>query len=38
MVLIDIDDERFWKILFDEACVDGAQAERIKNALVEILL
>ena len=35
--LIDIDDERFWDILFDEACVDGNQAERIKNELEKIV-
>lgn len=26
---INIDDERLWQILFDEACVEGEQAERI---------
>lgn len=26
---ISIDDERLWQILFDEACVEGEQAERI---------
>lgn len=35
--LIDIDDERFWDILFDEACVEGKQAERIKNELEKIV-
>ncbi len=35
--LIDIDDERFWDILFDEACVEGKQAERIKNELESII-
>ena len=35
--LIDIDDERFWDILFDEACVEGNQAERIKNELEKIV-
>ena len=35
--LIDIDDERFWDVLFDEACVEGKQAERIKNELEKIV-
>ena len=35
--LIDIDDERFWDVLFDEACVEGNQAERIKNELEKIV-
>ena len=35
--LIDIDDERFWDVLFDEACVEGNQAERIKTELEKIL-
>lgn len=35
--LIDIDDARFWGVLFDEACVEGKQAERIKNELEKIL-
>lgn len=35
--LIDIDDERLWDILFDEACVEGDQAERIKNELENIV-
>lgn len=35
--LIDIDDERFWNILFDEACVEGKQAERIKTELEKIV-
>ena len=35
--LIDIDDERFWDILFDEACVEGKQANRIKNELEKII-
>ena len=34
---IDIDDERFWDILFDEACVEGKQAERIKTELEKIV-
>lgn len=36
--LIDIDDERFWDILFDEACVEGKQAERIKTELEKIVV
>lgn len=35
--LIDIDNEKFWDILFDEACVEGNQAERIKNELEKIV-
>ena len=35
--LIDINDERFWDILFDEACVEGNQAERIKTELEKIV-
>ena len=34
---IDIDDERFWDILFEEACVEGKQAERIKTELEKIV-
>jgi nitrogen regulatory protein PII len=34
--LIDIDDERFWDILFNEAYVEGEQARRIENELNEI--
>ena len=33
---IDIDNEKFWDILFDEACVEGSQAERIENELNKI--
>lgn len=33
---INIDDERLWKILFDEACVEGKQAERIYAELRKI--
>ena len=36
--LIDIEDERFWDILFDEACVEGNKAERIKNELEKIVV
>ena len=34
--MIDINDERFWDILFEEACVEGPQANRIKKRLMEI--
>ena len=34
--LIDISNERFWDILFDEACVEGQQAERIEKELKQI--
>lgn len=34
--LIDISNEKFWDILFDEACVEGQQAERIETALKQI--
>lgn len=34
--LINIKDERFWEILFDEACVEGKQAERIEKELERI--
>lgn len=30
---ISIDDERLWQILFDEACVEGQQADRIYKQL-----
>lgn len=33
---ISIKDDRFWQILFDEACVEGKQAERIQNELEKI--
>lgn len=33
---INIDDERLWQILFDEACVEGKQAERIYAELRKI--
>lgn len=35
--LVNIEDERFWQILFDEACVEGQQAERIRIELEKIL-
>lgn len=35
--LINIDDERFWDILFDEACVEGNQAKRIESELEKIV-
>ena len=34
--LVNINDERFWDILFDEAYVEGNQAERIKKELENI--
>lgn len=34
--LIDFEDERLWNILYEEACVEGAQAERISKRLKEI--
>ena len=34
--LIDISNEKFWDILFDEACVEGQQAKRIEKALKAI--
>ena len=34
--MINIKDERFWDILFDEACVEGQQAERIEKELKKI--
>ena len=34
--LIDVSDDRFWQILFDEACVEGQQADRINDELEEI--
>lgn len=36
--LVDIDDERFWDVLFDEACVEGKQSERIKDELGKIVV
>ena len=33
---ISIKDDRFWQILFDEACVEGKQAERIQKELEQI--
>jgi hypothetical protein len=36
MRLVDIDDEKFWDVLFDEACVEGEQARRIENELNKI--
>lgn len=35
--LIDINNEKFWDILFNEACVEGQQAERIEKELNEIV-
>jgi len=34
--LIDISSDEFWQILFDEACVEGRQAERIESELSKI--
>lgn len=34
--LVDIESEKFWEVLFDEACVEGSQAERIENDLNKI--
>lgn len=34
--LVDIENEEFWQILFDEACVEGEQAKRIENELNKI--
>ena len=34
--LVDIKSEKFWDVLFDEACVEGSQAERIENDLNKI--
>jgi hypothetical protein len=34
--LVDIDNEKFWNILFDEACVEGNQAVRIEKELNKI--
>lgn len=34
--MINIDNEHLWKILFEEACVEGQQAERIHKRLEEI--
>jgi len=31
--LVDISSDEFWQILFDEACVEGRQAERIETEL-----
>ena len=33
---IDISNDKFWDILFDEACVEGKQAERIEKELKQI--
>lgn len=38
MRLINIDDERLWDILFDEAYVEGGQAKRIKDELEKIVV
>lgn len=36
--LIDISNEKFWDILFDEACVEGQQAKRIEEELMKIAI
>ncbi len=33
--MINIDDNRLWEILFEEACVEGPQAKRIYDRLME---
>lgn len=35
--MINIDDNRLWEILFEEACVEGAQAKRICDRLKETI-
>ena len=35
--LVDVDSDEFWQILFDEACIEGKQAERISNELNKIV-
>lgn len=35
---INIKDDRLWDVLFDEACVEGKQAERIQKELERIAL
>lgn len=35
---INIEDDRFWQILFDEAWVEGKQAERIQRELEMIAI
>lgn len=37
MRLVNLDDERFWEILADEACVEGVQAKRIDEKMNEII-
>lgn len=32
---IPVEDERLWDILFEEACIEGEQARRIYNRLIE---
>lgn len=36
--LVDIDNEKFWDILFDEAYVEGQQANRIAEELESIAI
>jgi hypothetical protein len=35
---INLEDDRLWEILFDEACVEGGQAERIQKELEKIAI
>ena len=35
---INLDDDRLWEILFDEACVEGGQAECIQKELEKIAI
>ncbi len=35
---VDIDNEAFWDILFDEACIEGKQAERIEAKLQSLVV
>jgi len=37
-MLIDTNDERFWDILFNEACVEGRKAVNIERELKEIAI
>ena len=34
--LINLNNDNFWQVLFDEACVEGKQAERIEKELEKI--
>ena len=35
---VDIDNEEFWDILFEEACVEGSQLDRIEERLKSLVL